>query len=181
MAALEPRMLQPPIALAAGAALPPGLVLRRPLVADHPVVVAAIPEWWGRMGSSIHLLLPPLFFQHFSDTGFIAEDAGGLGAFLIGFHSHAQPGVAYIHFVGVRPDLRGLGLARTLYEAFFAEARAAGCRRVDAITGVPNRGSQAFHAALGFEASGDSDVDGVRAWLDYDGPGEHRVAFSRAI
>ncbi|WP_448002231.1 GNAT family N-acetyltransferase [Agromyces bauzanensis] len=179
--ALEPRMLQPPIELPEGAALPRGLVLRRPRVADHPAVVAAIPEWWGMTGTSIHLLLPPLFFQHFSDTSFIAEDDTGLGAFLIGFHSHAQPGVAYIHFVGVRPDLRGLGLARILYEAFFAEARAAGCRRVDAITGVPNRRSQAFHAALGFEASGDTDIDGVRAWHDYDGPGEHRVAFSKTI
>jgi predicted GNAT superfamily acetyltransferase len=81
----------------------------------------------------------------------------------------------------VRPDLRGHGLARTLYEVFFAESRADGCHRVDAITGVPNRRSQAFHAALGFAASGDTDFDGVRAWRDYDGPGEHRVAFSKAL
>lgn len=45
---------------------------------------------------------------------FIGEDADGLAAFLIGFHSHAQAGVAHIHFVGVRPDLRQAGLARTL-------------------------------------------------------------------
>ena len=179
--AMEPEMLHPPIEVPAGSTLPRGLVLRRPRVADRPAVVASIPDWWGMPGTSIHLLLPPLFFQHFSDTSLIAEDDGGLGAFLIGFHSHAQPGVAYIHFVGIRPDLRGLGLARTLYETFFAEARAAGCHRVDAITGVPNRGSQAFHAALGFEASGDTVFDGVRAWRDYDGPGEHRIAFSRAI
>lgn len=179
--AFEPRMLQPPIVLPAGAVLPPGLSLRRPRVADHPAVVGAIPEWWGMPGTSIHLLLPPLFFQHFSDTSFLAEDAGGLGAFLIGFRSHAQPGVAYIHFVGVRPDLRGHGLASTLYELFFAESRAVGCHRVDAITGVPNRRSQAFHSALGFEASGDTEFDGVRAWRDYDGPGEHRVAFSKVL
>ncbi|WP_214867528.1 GNAT family N-acetyltransferase [Agromyces sp. ISL-38] len=178
---LEPRMLQPPIELPADAALPRGFMVRRPRVADQPAVVAAIPDWWGMPGTSIHLLLPPLFFQHFSDTSFLAEDADGLAAFLIGFHSQAQPGVAYVHFVGVRPDLRQAGLARTLYETFFAEARAAGCHRVDAITGVPNRRSQAFHAALGFEASGDADFDGVRAWHDYDGPGEHRVAFSRAL
>ena len=179
--ALEPRMLQPPIELHAGAALPAGTVLRRPRVADHPAVVGAIPEWWGMPDAPLPLLLPPLFFQHFSDTSFLLEDADGLAAFLIGFRSHAQPGVAYIHFVGVRPDLRGHGVARALYEAFFAESRAAGCHRVDAITGVPNRRSQAFHAALGFEASGDTDIDGVRAWRDYDGPGEHRVAFSKAI
>jgi GNAT superfamily N-acetyltransferase len=179
--ALEPRMRQPSIQLPADTALPRGLVLRRPRVADHASVVASIPDWWGMPGTSIHLLLPPLFFQHFSDTSFVAEDADGIAAFLIGFHSASQPGVAYIHFVGVRPDLRHLGIARTLYEAFFAEARAAGCHRVDAITGVPNRRSHAFHAALGFEASGDTDFDGVRAWRDYDGPGEHRVVFSRAL
>jgi GNAT superfamily N-acetyltransferase len=174
-------MLQPPIQLPPDAELPAGITLRRPRVADHPVVAGAIPDWWGMPGTSIHLLLPPLFFQHFSDTSFVVEDADGMAAFLIGFHSHAQPGVAYIHFVGVRPDLRNAGLARTLYETFFEEARGAGCHRVDAITGVPNRGSQAFHAALGFEASGDTDFDGVRAWRDNDGPGEHRVAFSRAF
>jgi predicted GNAT superfamily acetyltransferase len=174
-------MLQPPIDLAEGSGLPSGITLRRPRVADHAPVVAAIPEWWDMPGTSIHLLLPPLFFQHFSDTSFVAEDADGIAAFLIGFHSHAQPGVAYIHFVGVRPDLRRAGLARTLYRTFFAEAATAGCHRVEAITGVPNRRSQAFHAALGFEASGDSDVDGVLAWRDYDGPGEHRVAFSRVL
>jgi GNAT superfamily N-acetyltransferase len=174
-------MRQPPIHLPPGRVLPTGITLRRPRVADHPAVVASIPDWWGMPGTSIHLLLPPLFFQHFSDTSFLAEDAGGLAAFLIGFRSHAQPGVAYIHFVGVRPDLRGHGLARNLYELFFAESRAAGCHRVDAITGVPNRRSQAFHAALGFAASGDTDFDGVRAWRDYDGPGEHRVAYSKSI
>jgi len=179
--ALEPRMLQPPIDVPADTALPPALALRRPRVADHPAVVAAIPEWWGMPGTPLPLLLPPLFFQHFSDTSLLAEDARGLAAFLIGFRSHAQPGVAYIHFVGVRPDLRGHGLARTLYGIFFAESRAAGCHRVDAITGVPNRRSQAFHAALGFEASGDMEIDGVRAWRDYDGPGEHRVAFSAPL
>ncbi len=179
--AYEPRMLQPPIVLPGDAALPPATVLRRPRVADHPAVVGVIRDWWGMPEAPPPLLLPPLFFQHFSDTSFLAEDADGLAAFLIGFRSHAQPGVAYIHFVGVRPDLRGHGLARTLYEAVFAESRAAGCHRVDAITGVPNRRSQAFHAAMGFEASGDAELDGVLAWRDYDGPGEHRVAFTKAL
>ncbi len=79
--------------------------------------------------------------------------------------------------VGAIPDWWGMPSTSIHLD----EARAAGCHRVDAITGVPNRNSQAFHAALGFEASGDTDFDGVRAWRDYDGPGEHRVAFSRAL
>jgi hypothetical protein len=34
---------------------------------------------------------------------------------------------------------------------------------------------------MGFTAHGDTDVDGVQAYLDYDGPGENRVVFTRAI
>lgn len=172
----------PPILLPARSVLPVGVELRRPDAGDHAAVVAVIPDWWG-LPADTHLtaLLPRLFFQHFSDHSFLATDASGLAAFLIGFHSSAQADVAYIHFVGVRPDLREGGLARTLYEAFFAEAVTAGRRRVDAITGPGNRRSQAFHRSMGFEATGIAEIDGVRAWPDYDGPGEHRVAFTRQI
>jgi len=161
----------------------PQLSFRRATPDDHARVVGAIPEWWGMPGSTtLPLLLPRLFFQHFGDTSTIVEDAdGGLAGFLIGFRSSSQPGVAYIHFVGVRPDVRRSGLGRTLYERFFAEMRASGCRRVDAITGPVNRRSQEFHRAMGFELSGDTEIDGVLAFRDYDGPGEHRVAFSRAL
>jgi predicted GNAT superfamily acetyltransferase len=162
--------------------LPHGVALRRPTEQDHAAVVGVVVDWWGLPGTShLPLLLPRLFFQHFADTSFIAEDADGLAGFLVGFRSASQPGVAYIHFVGVRPDLRQTGLARALYETFFAESKAAGCHRVNAITGPGNRGSQAFHAAMGFAASGDTEIEGVLAWRDYDGPGEHRVAFTREL
>ena len=161
------------------------LAFRRATVDDHARVVAVIPDWWGLPGTeSLWRLLPRLFFQHFADTSTIVDDPraeGGLAAFLIGFRSQSSPDAAYIHFVGVRPDLRGQGLARILYERFFDEMRASGCRRVDAITGPGNRRSQEFHRAMGFTATGDTEVDGVRAWRDYDGPGEHRVAFTRPI
>jgi len=162
--------------------LPMGVTLRRPRESDHATVVGVILDWWQLPASShLPLLLPRLFFQHFADTSFIAEDASGLAGFLIGFRSAAQPGVAYIHFVGVRPELRKSGLARALYETFFAEARAAGCRRVNAITGPSNHRSQAFHTAMGFQITGDTEIDGVLAWRDYDGPGEHRVGFTREL
>jgi predicted GNAT superfamily acetyltransferase len=166
----------------ANAQLPAGIALRRPTEHDHAAVAGVIVDWWNLPGTA-HLptLLPRLFFQHFTDTSFIAEDSKGLAGFLIGFRSASQPHVAYIHFVGVRPDVRNAGLARALYETFFAESRAAGCHRVNAITGVGNRRSQAFHAAMGFEPTGDTEIDGVLGWRDYDGPGEHRVAFTRAI
>jgi predicted GNAT superfamily acetyltransferase len=162
--------------------LPMGVTLRRPHESDHGRVVGVILDWW-ELPATAHLpmLLPRLFFQHFTDTSLIAEDAAGLAGFLIGFRSPSQADVAYIHFVGVRPDLRKAGLARALYETFFEEARTAGCRRVDAITGPSNRRSQAFHTAMGFQSTGDTEIDGVLAWRDYDGPGEHRVGFTRAL
>ena len=161
------------------------LAFRRATVDDHARVVAVISDWWGLPGTeSLWRLLPRLFFQHFADTSTIVDDPraeGGLAAFLIGFRSQSSPDAAYIHFVGVRPDVRRSGLGRTLYERFFAEMRTSGCVRVDAITGPVNRRSQEFHRAMGFELSGDTEIDGVLAWRDYDGPGEHRVAFSRPL
>jgi predicted GNAT superfamily acetyltransferase len=161
----------------------PSLTFRRAEVRDHARVVAVIGPWWGMPGiERIALLLPRLFFQHFADTSTIVEDdRGELAGFLIGFRSATQPDVAYIHFVGVRPDQRRTGLARTLYARFFEAMRARGCRRVEAITGPRNVRSQDFHRALGFEPTGDTVIDGVAAWRDYDGPGEHRVAFTRAL
>ena len=161
----------------------PSLVFRAASEGDHARVVSAIPKWWETPNAAtLPLLLPRLFFQHFGDTSTVVDDADSeLAAFLVGFRSQSQPDVAYLHFVGVRPDLRGEGLARTLYERFFAQMRASGCRRVDAITGPANVRSQAFHRSMGFELGGEVGVAGVPAYLDYDGPGEHRVTFTRAI
>ncbi len=162
---------------------PSGLLFRAPTVEDHLGIVSAIPEWWGTPNSTtLPLLLPRLFLQHFADTSTVVEDAqGGLAGFLIGFRSQSQPEIGYIHFVGVRPDQRGSGLARTLYERFFERMRELGCERVDAATSVLNLRSQDFHRAMGFEFAGDAEFDGVLGWRDYDGPGQHRVSFSRQI
>jgi ribosomal protein S18 acetylase RimI-like enzyme len=156
-------------------ALPDASTLRRPGVDDHARVLAAIVAWWpGGRGAELAPLLPRLFFQHFTGISHILDDAdGGLRGFLIGFRSADHPEVAYIHFVGVDPALRGQGVARSLYEMFFAEVAALGCTRVDAITGPPNTQSQAFHRAMGFEVTGPVD--------DYDGPGEARMTMSRTL
>jgi ribosomal protein S18 acetylase RimI-like enzyme len=61
-------------------------------------------------------MLPRLFFTHFRDTSFVAEDGGGgLAGFLCGFLSQTYPDQAYVHFVGVAPQHRGAGLASALY------------------------------------------------------------------
>jgi ribosomal protein S18 acetylase RimI-like enzyme len=138
---------------------------------DHARVAAVIDDWWG--GRRMRDMLPRLFFTHFRDTSFVAEEQGELAGFLCGFLSQTYPEQAYIHFVGVSPEHRGAGLARELYERFFAAARAAGRTSVHCVTSPQNAGSIAFHRRLGFEI--EAEVEG------YDGAGENRVLLARAL
>lgn len=156
---------------------------RHPVPDDHPRVVAAIETWWpnGR-GVDLSAQVPRVFFQHFASTSWVVEDAdGSLRGFLIAFRSGDDAESAYIHFVGVDPASRGRGVARSLYDCLFAELRAMGVRRVSAITGPGNLASQRFHTALGFSVGGAVEIDGVLAYPDYDGPGEHRVTLQRDL
>ncbi len=63
---------------------------------------------------------------------------------------------SYVDRIVVRAEARGRGVARALYEAVFADARAAGLPLVCCEVNVepPNPVSDAFHAALGFETLG---------------------------
>ena len=131
---------------------------------DFGRVIAVIDEWWG--GRPMAAMLPKLFFVHFRDTSFVAEDDdGGLAGFLCGFRSQTFEDEAYIHFVGVAPAHRGGGLGRELYERFFAAVAPRSVVR--AVTSPVNERSVAFHRALGFEVERIAD--------DYDGAGEARV------
>jgi predicted GNAT superfamily acetyltransferase len=62
----------------------------------------------------------------------------------------------YIDRVVVRPQSRGRGLARSLYQALFADGAAAGQTRVTCEVNInpPNPTSDAFHAAMGFAPVG---------------------------
>ena len=169
----------------------------RPLrPSDHAPVIAVIDEWWG--GRPMARMLPRLFFDHFTDTSFAADRDDGLAGFLVGFVSPAQPGEAYIHFVGVQPGERsqGLGrrfvgvqpgersqgLGRRLYGTFFEAVRARGCTRVRAVTSPVNTGSVAFHRRMGFRLEpGDAQVGDIPVATGYDGPGQDRVRFVRDL
>ncbi|MBO0874539.1 MAG: GNAT family N-acetyltransferase, partial [Pseudonocardia sp.] len=59
-------------------------------------------------------------------TCLVEEDEPGIRGFLVGFHSADHQDEAYIHFVGVDPGVRGQGVARRMYTAFFDAARGAG-------------------------------------------------------
>jgi predicted GNAT superfamily acetyltransferase len=145
-------------------------VLRGARADDYEAIVSVVDEWWGRPMAH---MMPRLFVDHFHATSLIAERAGALAGFLIGFHSPSRPGSAYIHFVGVAPDERRTGLARRLYMAFFDAAIQVGCTTVSAITGPVNTGSIAFHEAMGFSVRGPVS--------DYDGPGADRMVFERSL
>jgi ribosomal protein S18 acetylase RimI-like enzyme len=116
----------------------------------------------------------PLFFTHFRETSFVAEDDDGdLAGFLCGFLSQTYPDQAYIHFVGVAPERRGGGLARELYERFSSTARASGRTSVHCVTSPQNAASIAFHRRLGFEIEGEQE--------DYDGFGQGRVLLAKTL
>ena len=127
-------------------------------------------------------MLPRLFFSHFQPTSFVAEDAGELRGFLIGFLSQTYADEAYIHFVGVHPAARSSGLGRQLYERFFAVVREHGRRTVRCVTAPVNTASIAFHQRMGFAIEpGPADQSGVSVHPDYDGAGGARVLFVKHL
>jgi ribosomal protein S18 acetylase RimI-like enzyme len=149
----------------------PDPILRGARPADYDSIAAVVDEWWGR---PVLPALPRLFLDHFHRTSLVASRNGGrLVGFLVGFPSPAQPDRAYIHFVGVHPEARGRGLARTMYERFFRIAGEHGCRTVTAITSPGNRESIDFHGRMGFAVHG--PVPG------YNGPGRDSVVFARPL
>jgi ribosomal protein S18 acetylase RimI-like enzyme len=137
--------------------------------ADYASVIGVIDDWWG--GRPMAAMLPKLFFVHFRDTSFVAEQDGRVVAFLCGFRSQTHDDEAYIHFVGVDPSQRGSGLGRELYQRFFAAVSPRAVVR--AVTSPLNEQSVAFHRALGFEVE--------RVDEDYDGRGEARVLLRKRL
>jgi len=139
------------------------VLIRAAEPADYGRVIAVIDEWWG--GRQMTAMLPKLFFVHFRDTSFVAQNDGALAGFLCGFRSQTFEDEAYVHFVGVDPAQRGSGLGRELYQRFFDAVAPRSVVR--AVTAPVNERSVAFHRAIGFE------VDRVDE--DYDGRGQSRV------
>lgn len=137
---------------------------------DHHWIVRSVDDWWGRPVSHA---VPRSFLDHFYETSWVTEQRGEPIGFLIGFLSPSVAELAYIHFVGVRPSSRGMGVARHLYRLFFDLARQDGRSHVKAITAVSNAGSIAFHQRMGFEVS--EPIEG------YDRPGTSHVVFRKML
>jgi ribosomal protein S18 acetylase RimI-like enzyme len=156
------------------------LIFRRPIAADWDRVQAVMPEWWG--GRDLRRMLPRIFFEHFRGTSLVVEHEDQLIGFLIGFPCPDHDDEAYIHFAGVHPAWRRVGLAGDLYRRFFRVARARGRSVVRAVTGPENAGSIAFHTALGFAIlPGADEIDGIPVTLDHGPLGDHVVRFELVL
>jgi ribosomal protein S18 acetylase RimI-like enzyme len=143
--------------------------IRHADASDYATVIGVVDHWWG--GRPIAAMLPKLFFVHFRDSSFVADDDGAIAGFLCGFRSQTHNDEAYIHFVGVDPERRGSGIARSLYERFFEAV--APRTTVRAVTSPLNERSLAFHRALGFEVE--------RVDEEYDGRGEARALLVKRL
>ncbi|MER5449804.1 GNAT family N-acetyltransferase [Streptomyces sp. NPDC002764] len=137
-------------------------------VTDIRQVLADHARYWGERDlRALHLL--PLVHE-FGETCLLARSDDGVLGYLIGFVT--PDGTGYVHLIATRDDARGAGLGRELYGAFAEAAGRQGAVRLKAITTVGNEGSVAFHRSLGFD---------VRVEEEYNGPGQPRVVFSRAL
>ncbi|QKS72702.1 GNAT family N-acetyltransferase [Paenalkalicoccus suaedae] len=148
--------------------------------ADYQTIHSVMDAWWG--GRQMSDMLPKLFFIHFTDTSFIMEENGEIQGFLCGFMSQLYPEEAYVHFIGVDPNARRGQVGKQLYEQFFKTVQAKGATVVRAVTSPINTASIAFHTRIGFEVEkGDATDNGVSVFTDYDGKGQSRVLFKKAV
>jgi len=156
------------------------LLIRNAEPSDYQPIIAVVDEWWG--GRRMADMLPKLFFVHFQPTSFVAEHNDKIVGFVTGFVSQTFPDEAYIHFVGVHPAFRKDGLARALYERFFATVQNLGCRSVRCVTSPVNKCSISFHRRMGFCAEdGEKFAGDIPVSEGYDGRGEGRVLFYRVL
>lgn len=146
---------------------------------DYEFIISRVNDWWG--GREMRDMLPKLFFIHFCGTSFVAECEGKITGFLVGFVSQCHPDQAYIHFSGVDPLYRKHKLGSMLYANFFFVVAGLGCSSVHCVTSPVNRGSIAFHRAIGFEVEHPGGGSLLPFAADYDGLGEHRVLFKKTL
>lgn len=157
-----------------------GLSIRACVPADHPRIIAVMDEWWG--GRKLTHAVPRIFLEHFCNTSIVLEKDGELAAFLIGFFSQAHEDAGYIHFAGVHPEFRNLGVGRYMWDWFAATCKESGRRRVLSCTSPVNKDSINFHQKVGFIVlPGDKEVDGVQFTSDYNRPGDDKVLFERRL
>jgi ribosomal protein S18 acetylase RimI-like enzyme len=156
------------------------VIIRNGQPLDHENIISVMPEWWGGRDLSSSVL--KVFFIHFKNTTFIAEIDGRLVGFLVGFMSQSEANVGYIHFAGVHPQFRKVGIGRLLYEEFCFVCKAKDRSIVKSCTSPVNKLSINFHKKMGFDIEqGDGIVDDVSVNLDYLGKGNPKVLFKKIL
>lgn len=118
-------------------------------------------------------LLDATKLHHLLEQAYLARRIGVNDALLLAFDQDADydsanflwfrqryPRFAYVDRIIVAEHARGRGLARQLYQTLFAKALADGHTLVacEVNSDPPNPGSDAFHAALGFEQVGEATI-----------------------
>ena len=156
------------------------MYLRNVCPDDYKRVIRVINDWWG--GRHMSDMLPKLFFVHFCETSFIAEENEEIIGFLIGFLSQTRQQEAYIHFAGVNPKFRRQGVGRALYGRFLETVKTLGRWQIRCVTSPVNQQSIAYHLSIGFQIEpGDQQAERVSYHHDYDGVGEHRVLLIKQL
>ena len=138
------------------------VILREVGIPDLAAILAELEDFWGSE-RDMGFLHQALYVHEFGETSVLAERDGRILGYLLGFVG--QDGTGYIHAVAVRREARGDGLARRMYERFEGRVSDRGAYQLKAITAPENRGSRAFHEALGFaveEVEGYSPSAGAR-------------------
>lgn len=126
--------------------------------------------------------LEPEGLTHLVAEAFVARRVGVADALLLTFDQAADydsvnylwfreryPSFVYVDRVVVGDSARGRGLARALYDALFAAAKAAGHDRIvcEVNSDPPNPASDRFHAALGFVPVGTAEIHGGKKTVTY--------------
>lgn len=118
-------------------------------------------------------LLDAARLAQLTEAAWLVGAVGRLDAFILAFDQSSPydgtnfgwfraryPRFAYVDRVVVAQHARGRGLARLLYEAVFAKARAEGLPLVTCEVNLapPNPASDAFHATMGFVPVGSAGL-----------------------
>lgn len=160
--------------------LPKDITIRNSEPSDHHRIITVLKDWWD--GRDLTWMLPKLFLIHFCDTSFIIERDDELIAFLIGFLSQSNTDEGYIHFAGVHPDYRGMGIGEYLYKQFYKVCKENQRDIIRACTSPVNKGSIEFHKKIGFQIGrGNAKVDGIPVTPDFNQPNDPKVLFKKRI
>src|ERR1700741_3233303 len=91
------------------------MTFRHVTVPDLASILEELDGFWGEE-RDMGFLHQALYVHEFGDTSVLAEEEGRILGYLLGFVT--PEGTGYIHAVAVRPEARGSGLGRQMYERF---------------------------------------------------------------